>query len=253
MNKIVTGIKGLMPFYQEDIEFLQQSIVDIAKALASVWGDNFVLSGCKHTDKAGGADITEGWLVVNGEVVYFPAQSPTWFNQFKVKVEDSFTEEREFEIADDSGIKKHKIWNFRKARAIEVSEFDDSDTIELTFKANEKIDEMYSRLVKLANPSTVFNASISGDYDIRFYKEISDRIFGYIALKSAKNYELSFDFPSGIMPSGTTILFENSNGYVKFIESFDNVTKKWSYKLVINYDNTSGSGNLNIPVNYCVA
>lgn len=252
MNKLVTGIKGLMPIYQEDFDFLQQSFSDIAKGLASVFGDNYILSGCEYTENGSGmVSWSAGWVVLNSEVLYFPAQTTNWVNQIKMKIESIETEEREFEFADELGIKNHKIWELRTARAINIEEFDDPDVFTINYDAKQRLETLYADVSSLKNTFPFFQVSLAGVCNIRLNKDLSSRVYGYVKLISQQNISEIFDVPAERVPWGTTILFSNQKGTLKLVK----VTESGSVvcRLYVEYDNTNGIENLTIPINYTYA
>jgi len=67
MNKIKTGIQGEMPFYQDSLEFFQTAVRTMGAGLGSIFGDNYILSGCKLVS----GNVSAGWLVLGGEVCWF--------------------------------------------------------------------------------------------------------------------------------------------------------------------------------------
>jgi hypothetical protein len=252
MNKIVTGITGLMPFYQEDIEFLQNAMLEMGKALASVWGDNFILSGCVYTETDTESYYTEGFVVANGEVLFFPKQKTVSFlepqENLLVKINDSLSEEREFEIADSTGVKNHKIWNFRTAVLPTANEIGSEYVYEMKTSAKSSFQNIVNKIKLIESPTLILNVASTEDYDIKLYKGLSNNIFGTITLREPKTYTLTFGIPSMyITDIGTTILFENNDGYVKLRKTINGVNN-----LVINYAASGKEYPLIIPVNYTI-
>lgn len=79
MNKLNTTDNGGFPLDLDDIRWLQDGIAEGFKGLLSAFGinpaDSFIISGCAVVDNAPNYDIAEGYISLNGEVLYVPAHS----------------------------------------------------------------------------------------------------------------------------------------------------------------------------------
>ncbi len=251
MNKIVTRHLGLMPFLLEDIEFLQNSLSAAINAVASIFGDNsdfgnnYVLSGCNFSESGNKTKISEGWLFVNGELVYSPEQEldgdiPNWG---AVKILKEEKEERTFEFADSSGEKNHAVWEFKKAKWVSAEEFDDDDTIKFARWINKEFLKMQSDVRKLKYADEVFQKYIPQKCAVSIKKRGSSFMFGRIILYASEKIKLTMDCPKGIAPYGKTVLFSDSKGQITITEN-----NSGSF-LDIDYDNT-GNERLLLPIQY---
>ncbi len=70
---------GGMPFEGDDIRWLNDGILEAFKAMFFDFGQahngNFIISGCHTSFAAGFATITEGYVMLDWEVCYCPAQN----------------------------------------------------------------------------------------------------------------------------------------------------------------------------------
>jgi len=67
MNTIDFSHAGGFPLETDTFDFLQKSLADPIKALATLGGDNYIISGVVETkDK-----VSDGWVVINGEILPF--------------------------------------------------------------------------------------------------------------------------------------------------------------------------------------
>lgn len=58
---------GGMPINQDRLKYMQSAYAELSQAFASVVGNNVILSGCIVQ----GESVSEGWMVINGELVPF--------------------------------------------------------------------------------------------------------------------------------------------------------------------------------------
>ena len=67
MNKFdITGVTRGFPLKLDDIDFMNEANFEVLKALSSIYGENYILSGCE-IDRATG-NVSEGYVVLNNEV-----------------------------------------------------------------------------------------------------------------------------------------------------------------------------------------
>jgi hypothetical protein len=58
---------GGMPLNQQRLEWMQAAYAELSDGLAAMFGDNVIVSGCVVS----GNTVTDGWIVVNGELLPF--------------------------------------------------------------------------------------------------------------------------------------------------------------------------------------
>ncbi|WP_221412146.1 hypothetical protein, partial [Dysgonomonas sp. ZJ279] len=58
---------GGFPLNQQRLEYMQAAYTELSGALASVFNGNVILSGCIIA----GLNVSDGWVVVNGEILPF--------------------------------------------------------------------------------------------------------------------------------------------------------------------------------------
>jgi hypothetical protein len=77
MNKLELTFPGKMPLVQEDLKFMQDAYSEAIKGLLSAFelqSDTFIISGMIYSGGGGSpSTFSEGWLCLNGEVLYSPA------------------------------------------------------------------------------------------------------------------------------------------------------------------------------------
>lgn len=77
MNKLLTP-NGGMPLYNDDLRFMQQANFDSFKALLGMLSEitpGFILSGCQVTEGPTTFDVSEGYVCIDGEILYAPART----------------------------------------------------------------------------------------------------------------------------------------------------------------------------------
>lgn len=74
MNKLLTNFNGGFPFVLDDVRFLQDAIWQGLEGLTKAFG-NCRLVGAVVSDNGTSYDVTEGFIILNGEVLYVPADS----------------------------------------------------------------------------------------------------------------------------------------------------------------------------------
>ncbi|MCU0441454.1 MAG: hypothetical protein MUE96_03575 [Bacteroidia bacterium] len=60
-----------------DLEFVQAAFRVCMEALGNSLGSNFILTGCNITEAGGNTTVSEGWVVINGEICYFAGETFT--------------------------------------------------------------------------------------------------------------------------------------------------------------------------------
>lgn len=79
MNKLKTLATGGFPFVLDDLRFTHNAYEEAFKGILSAFGiaptETFILSGCKRTVGGGVVSVTEGYISLQGEVLYMPPQS----------------------------------------------------------------------------------------------------------------------------------------------------------------------------------
>lgn len=60
-----------------DLEFVQAAFRVCMEALGNSLGSNFILTGCNITVAGGNTTVSEGWVVINGEICYFAGETFT--------------------------------------------------------------------------------------------------------------------------------------------------------------------------------
>lgn len=78
MDKL--GIEtGGKPEYNDEILFLQDSVRESLSGVAKALGTDSILQGCVYSEPSGNTwQVTEGFVVIGGEIFYSPAASGTW-------------------------------------------------------------------------------------------------------------------------------------------------------------------------------
>lgn len=75
MNKLLTPLGG-MPFEGDDLQWIQSGIAEAIKGALSRFADsdgNLIISGLEITDSGSQLEFTEGFILLNHEIMYFPA------------------------------------------------------------------------------------------------------------------------------------------------------------------------------------
>jgi len=78
MNRLAIETGG-HPFLDDDLMHIQDGIKEALKGIASGFGGNFILSGCVVKEVGPAVTVTEGYIVLNGEVYYVEADAFTKF------------------------------------------------------------------------------------------------------------------------------------------------------------------------------
>ncbi|WP_221412150.1 hypothetical protein, partial [Dysgonomonas sp. ZJ279] len=69
------------PFNQARLQYMQEAYTDIVKGLVSHAGGNVILSGCVVS----GTNVTDGWVIVNGELLPFLSSSTGTQTTFMIR------------------------------------------------------------------------------------------------------------------------------------------------------------------------
>lgn len=70
MNKFdINGVSRGFPLKLDDIDFMNSATYEAIKGLSSVYGENYIVSGCSFATKG---KVTEGYVVLKGELYYVP-------------------------------------------------------------------------------------------------------------------------------------------------------------------------------------
>lgn len=79
MNKLITTDIGGFPFVLDDIRFESDATIDAFKGMLSSWGlaedESYILSGAAITDGGANWNVAEGYISIEGEVLFIPAHS----------------------------------------------------------------------------------------------------------------------------------------------------------------------------------
>lgn len=76
MNNLKTNINGGFPFVLDDLRFLHDSYKEAIRGFINGYGNQAVImSGCVRSVNSGTVNITEGYVIMSGEMFHFPAQS----------------------------------------------------------------------------------------------------------------------------------------------------------------------------------
>ena len=107
MDRIKTniGIDDGMPFCTPQLEFLQSSFQDIVTGLATMFGENFIVSGCEID---GANNVSPGYVCLSGEIMKCPGGNAGADPCLAI----SETTGNEVEFNDGS---KHEIHIYREA------------------------------------------------------------------------------------------------------------------------------------------
>jgi|GEM_PF-3846008 len=77
MNKLKTDQNGGMPFVVDDLRWIDDSVRDAFLGVLSAFGDSYRLSGAVATVNGTNLDISDGYVVIGGEVMEVVAHSVT--------------------------------------------------------------------------------------------------------------------------------------------------------------------------------
>ena len=139
MNNFVTEIKGYMPIYQKDIKFIFDTVLQVVDGLSSLFGSDFILSGCKSKLLFTGTLISSGWVVISGELCYHAgtvlSENTGYWKIVDLLLPES---ERDFELPDNEII-THKVWKSRIAIPCNESEI---GSVQLIRNAKNEIDSI---------------------------------------------------------------------------------------------------------------
>jgi len=78
MNKLKTWNDGsYMPVWQSDLAFIQDALsVPLVKLCEALLGKTSgIIIGCEVTKPSGATSITEGWVLMDGEIIFCPPQT----------------------------------------------------------------------------------------------------------------------------------------------------------------------------------
>jgi hypothetical protein len=73
MNKLLTDQTGGFDFFLDDLRYLDNALRDALTNVLRAFGDNFIIQGCDVV----GANISAGYLMLNGEVIKVDAHAKT--------------------------------------------------------------------------------------------------------------------------------------------------------------------------------
>lgn len=76
MNRLLTP-NGGMEFHGDDLRFIQDAYKEAFAGIYAAFAENgnLILSGIEATDNGASVDISEGYILIAGEIMYFPAQT----------------------------------------------------------------------------------------------------------------------------------------------------------------------------------
>lgn len=79
MKRLITyNDNSYMPLWQTDLKFVQDNMIQVLTQLAKTFAferEMFIVSGCELTDEGSDYSVTEGLVMINGELLYVPAQT----------------------------------------------------------------------------------------------------------------------------------------------------------------------------------
>lgn len=78
MNRLKTDLYGGYPFELDDLRWMEEGIIAVLEAMLRAYELNpdsgYILTGMNYTHLGGEIyDVTEGWMLIGGELCYFPA------------------------------------------------------------------------------------------------------------------------------------------------------------------------------------
>jgi|GEM_PF-4828522 len=153
MNKLHTDINGGFPFSLDDLRWIDESIRDSIKGFMSTFGiadtEAFILSGLVYTDNGTSFSLTEGYVVIEGEVCHFQAQTinnPPSGQAAYFEIDVTYDPTRL--VTFENGM-SHDVYEVRKAKLITGSD----TTTGVTFYDDTKriFDIIRENLPELAN------------------------------------------------------------------------------------------------------
>ena len=121
MNRLETNVTGGMPYPLETIRFQQSAIEEVIKGLAghiSIPSEVAIITGCVRSTNAGNVTISEGFVILSGEVCYHPEQ--TYVEPSGQQVEywqlNEFTPPAGTFVYENG--QSHDVWRVRQATII---------------------------------------------------------------------------------------------------------------------------------------
>lgn len=190
MNKFITGIAGIMPFWQRDIEFFFDTIEEVTRGLSSVLGENYILSGVTETHDSDWT-ISSGWAVINGEVCQVEEQwqhaEPTGY--WRVESTEDDESERTFEL-ESNGVKEHKVWQRRKAV---LATSDDDGAVKITLRADNYLNRINNLVPSHEQITTFISDLITKGYVYYFQYGKLIIAHGFIQVGMTSDENITFD------------------------------------------------------------
>jgi hypothetical protein len=84
MNRLITENTGKMPFYLNDIRFLDAAYRSGFEALVKAFFPDCILSGCNVTTVPDiSITIAEGYVAIAGEIFYHPTETIAWIDDYQ--------------------------------------------------------------------------------------------------------------------------------------------------------------------------
>ena len=117
MNAFVTETTGYMPMYLKDFEFIFDCMAQLSAGFSSIFGDNYILSGCVSDTNS----VSAGFVVINGELcLHKGTDFETFIGGLTIYfgIEETLLSksERQFELPDNN-VAVHRVWKQRVAIA----------------------------------------------------------------------------------------------------------------------------------------
>lgn len=220
MNKLITTYTGRMPFMLDDIRFVddafRKSFEALAKSVSTT--TNYILWGCVATEGGGFVTVTDGAVVINGEICQVIAHSiaqgadiEDYWLQLNVTYDPAGTK-----IWDDNGAVSHDTYQVRKAiltysaaplsdgvnptTGVRISELLTANIVPFLASQNEN----WHLVGDVGEPDTIYTEWKTGSQRLRFRKDVMGNVF-------VEGGVLSFN-PIGGVPF-TDIIFQLPVGY----------------------------------------
>lgn len=125
MKRLVSTDLGGFPFVSDDLRFIESGVMEALSALVSPYigsSNGLIISGCDRTIVGGNINISEGFIFLQGEIYYVPAQTVLdegkTYNYFEV-----------LENYDPAGEKQFQNSATHDTYAVRIAQIVQSDTL----------------------------------------------------------------------------------------------------------------------------